>query len=77
LEKICGFLSGVGGKSYLVVRQNRYGTFFLIRRYRVNRDRIPGINGHLSVVVIPAQACGSAINHITVPVKAISVIDQS
>lgn len=54
-------MSGVGGKSYLVVRQNRYGTFFLIRRYRVNRDRIPGINGHLSVVVIPAQACGSAI----------------
>ena len=43
----------------------------------VDRDRIPGINGQLSVVVIPAKACGSASDHVTVPVKAISVIDQS
>ena len=64
-------------KIYLVVCQNRYGTVFLILRYGVDRDRIPGINGQLSVVVIPAKACGSASDHVTVPVKAISVIDQS
>lgn len=50
---------------------------FLILRYGVDRDRISGINGQLSVVVIPAKACGSASDHVTVPVRAISVIDQS
>ena len=45
-------------------------------RYNKQKQK-PGINGQLSVVVIPAKACGSASDHVTVPVKAISVIDQS